>query len=56
MCGCGSKIRVSKTVLAVGPILCGMYGTEFAIEPDSDADVDLLRGHKGEEKKDRTIS
>lgn len=36
-CGCGRKIRVGKTVLALGPILCGVCGTEFtANELDAD--------------------
>ena len=32
MCGCGRKIRVSPTVLAAGPILCGVCGEEFQAE------------------------
>ena len=34
-CDCGRRIRVGKAVLALGPILCGVCGTEFtADEPD----------------------
>jgi hypothetical protein len=36
VCGCGRKIRVSKTVLVAGPILCGACGTEFATETEGD--------------------
>jgi hypothetical protein len=36
--GCGRKIRVSKSILAVGAILCGACGTDFALaEPDASA-------------------
>ncbi|MGD9989551.1 hypothetical protein [Pseudonocardia sp.] len=35
VCGCDRKIRVSKSVLAAGPIVCGICGAEFAI-PSSD--------------------
>ncbi len=38
-CGCGRTIRVSKTVLAAGPILCGVCGTAFT-PPASDDDSD----------------
>ncbi len=34
VCGCGRKIRVSPTVLAAGPITCGMCGVDFAPERD----------------------
>jgi hypothetical protein len=29
-CGCGRKIRLSRTVLAAGPITCGLCGEDFA--------------------------
>jgi len=32
VCGCGRKIRVSLTLLAAGPITCGVCGTEFTTE------------------------
>jgi len=28
-CGCGRRIRVSESVLAAGPITCGVCGTDF---------------------------
>jgi len=34
-CECGRRIRVSQTVLAAGPITCGICGSDFeAAEPD----------------------
>jgi hypothetical protein len=58
VCGCGRKIRVSKTVLAAGPILCGACGTEFTTadpdpdpDPDSDSDSDgSTEGEDGDEE------
>jgi hypothetical protein len=48
VCGCGRKIRVSKTVLAAGPILCGACGTEFATtEPDGETEGDEPSGAEG---------
>jgi hypothetical protein len=38
MCGCGRRIRVAATVLAVGPILCGVCEQPF--EPDAPDDDD----------------
>lgn len=36
---CGRKIRVLPTVLAAGPITCGICGTDFAPDlPDQDED------------------
>lgn len=32
LCGCGRKIRVSKAMLAVGPIVCGICGTSFEVD------------------------
>lgn len=29
VCGCGRRIRVAPTVLAAGPITCGLCGTDF---------------------------
>jgi len=38
-CVCGRRIRVAPTVLAAGPITCGVCGTDFApAQPDDDAD------------------
>ena len=39
-CGCGRRIRVGKTVLALGPTLCGVCGTEFARDVEHDAGDD----------------
>ena len=37
VCECGRKIRVSPTVLAAGPITCGVCGTDFTPDlPDQD--------------------
>jgi len=37
VCGCGRRIRVSPTVLAAGPITCGVCGTDFTPAlPDED--------------------
>ena len=36
VCACGRRLRVGKTVLAAGPILCGLCGTEFAPERGED--------------------
>ena len=48
VCGCGRKIRVSKTVLAAGPILCGACGSEFATtEPDGETEGDEPSGAEG---------
>lgn len=32
MCGCGRRMRMAPTVLAEGPVLCGLCGQEFATE------------------------
>jgi hypothetical protein len=32
VCGCGRKIRVSPTILAAGPITCGVCGEDFQAE------------------------
>jgi hypothetical protein len=48
VCGCGRKIRVSKTVLAAGPILCGACGIEFTTaDPDPDGSTE---GEDGDEE------
>ena len=48
VCGCGRKIRVSKSVLAAGPIVCGICGTEFTPDDDGgenrDGDDSLAEG------------
>jgi len=37
VCECGRKIRVSPTVLAAGPITCGVCGADFVVDkPDDD--------------------
>lgn len=36
VCGCGRKIRASKTVLAEGPIVCGICTQLFAVAPADD--------------------
>lgn len=33
-CGCGRRVRVARSVLEAGPIICGLCGTEF--EPPED--------------------
>jgi len=33
-CVCGRRIRVAPTVLAAGPITCGICGTDFVPEED----------------------
>lgn len=39
VCACGRRIRVSPTVLAAGPITCGVCGTGFTPDqPDQDSD------------------
>lgn len=41
VCGCAParRIRVARSVLAAGPIVCGVCGQEFAVdEPDEDPD------------------
>ncbi len=39
-CECPRTIRVGKTVLALGPILCGTCGKEFCAEEAGDEDQD----------------
>lgn len=34
VCGCGRRIRASRTVLAAGPIICGVCGGEFTLDTD----------------------
>lgn len=37
VCECARRIRVSPTVLAAGPITCGVCGTDFTPDlPDND--------------------
>jgi hypothetical protein len=56
VCGCGRKIRVCKTVLAAGPILCGPCGTEFTTttttDPDSKGSTEDEDGDGDEEVSD----
>lgn len=35
-CGCGRRIRVAASVLAAGPITCGVCGEDFTAEPTDD--------------------
>jgi hypothetical protein len=37
VCGCGRRIRVSPTVLAAGPISCGVCGSDFLPEEREEA-------------------
>lgn len=36
VCDCGRRIRVAPTVLATGPITCGICGTEFTLDDPED--------------------
>lgn len=48
VCECGRRIRVAKSVLAAGPILCGVRGTEFTPDqPDDDPNDD----HQGDDEQ-----
>lgn len=40
VCECGRKIRVSATVLAAGPITCGVCGSDFAPDVPEQDDED----------------
>ncbi|MBA2309356.1 MAG: hypothetical protein H0W01_08705 [Pseudonocardiales bacterium] len=40
VCGCGRKIRLSPTVLAAGPITCGVCGSDFAPDVPEQDDED----------------
>ena len=40
VCGCGRRIRVAPSVLAAGPIVCGVCETEFEPDVDDEADHD----------------
>ena len=49
VCECGRKIRVAPTVLAAGPITCGVCGTDFAPDvPDQDDGDGSDDGEAGE--------
>jgi hypothetical protein len=37
LCGCGRRIRIAPSVLAAGPITCGVCGEDFAPEQDQGA-------------------
>ena len=42
VCECGRRIRVSPSVLAAGPITCGICGTDFTPDlPDQDSDQNV---------------
>lgn len=41
VCGCGRRIRVAPSVLAAGPIVCGVCETNF--EPDTDDETEEPR-------------
>jgi hypothetical protein len=36
LCGCGRRIRVAESVLAAGPITCGLCGEDFAANTGED--------------------
>jgi len=36
-CGCGRRIRVSQTVLAAGPITCGICGSDFEADNEMES-------------------
>ena len=46
VCECGRRIRVAKSVLAAGPILCGVCGTEFTPDQPGDDQGDDERGDR----------
>jgi hypothetical protein len=46
-CGCPRKIRVSNTVHAEGPIICGLCDTPF-IDPDVESDANNTADGEGE--------
>jgi hypothetical protein len=37
-CGCGRRLRMAPTVLAAGPVICGVCDTEFTITPSRSAE------------------
>lgn len=39
MCGCGRRMRMAPSVLAQGPVLCGLCGQEFATERTAEQSV-----------------
>jgi hypothetical protein len=39
VCGCGRRIRVAPSVLELGPIACGVCGSEFEAPADSEAET-----------------
>lgn len=51
VCGCGRRIRVAKSVLAAGPIFCGVCGSEFT--PDQKDENDTDGNDSGEPGEDR---
>jgi len=38
-CGCGRKLRMAPSVLAQGPVLCGLCGQEFSVEHSADRTI-----------------
>lgn len=38
VCGCGRKIRIGKSALAAGPIVCGICACPFALDEDDSDD------------------
>lgn len=50
-CGCGRRMRMAPSVLAAGPVVCGMCGSEFSagaerrrpIEPERSSDAVVAR-------------
>jgi hypothetical protein len=37
-CGCGRRLRMAPTVLAAGPVICGVCDSEFTITPSRSAE------------------
>lgn len=51
VCDCGRRIRVAKSVLAAGPIVCGVCGSEFTPDqPDDQGDDGQVDDEQGEER------
>jgi len=51
-CGCGRKLRMAPTVLAQGPVLCGLCGREFSVEGRAHQEKTNERAASGREPVD----